>query len=149
MRSAVREAVQGDLERIIELYRQLNPKDPVLTDETARTVLDEILVNRWLHLFVLEDKGKIESTCYLIITPNLTRAARPFGAIENVVTDEQSRGRGFGKRVVKHALQVAWSRDCYKVMLLTGSQKEATHAFYRACGFSGDEKYGYVIRPED
>lgn len=145
MRSGVREAVRGDLVRIIELYRQLNPQDSVLTDETAQATFDEIMENHWLHLFVLEDKGRVESTCYLSCTPNLTRSARPFGVIENVVTDEQFRGRGFGKRVVKHALDVAWGHSCYKVMLLTGSKKDTTHDFYRSCGLSGDKKRGYVM----
>lgn len=142
----VRHAARDDLSRIIELYRQLNPQDPELTDKTAQATFNEILDNRWLHMFVLEDKGRIESTCYLSITPNLTRSARPFGVIENVITDEQRRGQGYGKRVVTHVLDVAWAMNCYKVMLMTGSHREATHAFYRSCGFSADEKRGYVAR---
>jgi hypothetical protein len=44
-------------------------------------------------------------------------------------------------------LQSAWDAGCYKVMLLTGSRRPSTHAFYRACGFSGDDKTGFVARP--
>ena len=44
-------------------------------------------------------------------------------------------------------LNIAWSEGCYKAMLQTGSRKAATHAFYRSCGFSADEKKGYVARP--
>jgi hypothetical protein len=43
---------------------------------------------------------------------------------------------------------MAWEQTCYKVMLLTGSRRSATHPFYEACGFRGDEKTGFVARPE-
>ncbi|MEV6282646.1 hypothetical protein [Kribbella sp. NPDC051770] len=35
----------------------------------------------------------------------------------------------------------------FKAMLMTGSKRESTHAFYRACGFADDDKTGYVARP--
>ena len=44
-------------------------------------------------------------------------------------------------------LQAAWDAGCYKAMLLTGSRRPATHAFYRACGFSPDAKTAYLARP--
>ena len=144
----VRKAVEPDFERIIELYRQLQPTDPILSDGTDRAVFGEILSSPWLRLFVLEDRGRIESSCYLNVIPNITRSARPYAVIENVITDASSRRRGYGKRVVTHALQEAWAAGCYKVMLQTGSGRQATHSFYRACGFSGDTKHAFVARRE-
>ena len=44
-------------------------------------------------------------------------------------------------------LQAAWDAGCYKAMLQTGSRAPATHAFYRACGFSPDAKTAYLARP--
>jgi hypothetical protein len=32
-------------------------------------------------------------------------------------------------------------------MLMTGSRNPATHAFYKACGFSADAKTAYLARP--
>ena len=89
------------------------------------------------------------STCYLNVIPNLTRGARPYGVIENVVTHADHRNRGYGKQVIQHALEAAWAMGCYKVMLLAGSRNPVTHAFYRGAGFSGDDKTGYVARPVD
>ncbi len=142
----IRNAQENDFERIMELYRQLQPEDPVLADGSDHAVFRKILGSDGLYLFVLEDHGLIQSTCYLNVIPNITRSASPYGIIENVVTDESSRGRGHGKNIVRHALQTAWHGGCYKVMLQTGSKKESTHAFYRACGFSGEDKHGYVAR---
>ena len=143
----IRCAREHDFNRLMRLYGQLQPRDPVLADGRDRAVFRQILECEMLSLFVLEDDGLIRATCYLNVIPNMTRSASPYGIIENVVTDDVSRGRGYGKRIVGHALNAAWAAGCYKVMLQTGSRHESTHAFYRACGFSGDDKRGYVARP--
>ena len=145
----VREAKSQDFDALMRLYRQLHADDPILSDGSDREVFARIQRSDNLHLFLLEADGRIHSTCYLNIIPNITRSARPFAIIENVVTDASQRGRGFGTRVVRHALDFAWSQGCYKAMLQTASKEESTHAFYRACGFSANEKVGYVARPTD
>jgi GNAT superfamily N-acetyltransferase len=140
----VRRAHRDDFHRIMVLYRQLHPEDPVLTDGTERALFNAIVSRQDLTIFALEDEGLIQATCYLNVIPNLTRGARPYAVLENVVTDEPSRGRGWGKAVIRHALGAAWESNCYKVMLQTGSKRESTLAFYRACGFSGTDKHGFV-----
>ncbi len=61
------------------------------------------------------------------------------------MTHEEYRGRGFGKRCLKSATDIAEGRNCYKIMLLTGSNKEWKHDFYESCGFDKDEKTGFVF----
>jgi GNAT superfamily N-acetyltransferase len=142
-----REAQPGDFDQILRLYRQLQPSDPVLDDGTDTAVFKQILDSPGLHLFLLEDNGTVIATAYLNIIPNLTRSAAPYAVIENVVVDKAFRGTGRGKALMAATLQTAWSAGCYKAMLMTGSRNPATHAFYRACGFSADSKTGYVARP--
>ena len=143
----VREAVGGDFLGVLRLYRQLQPDDPAITDGRDREVFDVILGALGLTIFVVEVGGEIVATCYLNVIPNMTRAARSYAVVENVVVDEGFRGRGYGKAVLRHALRAAWAAGCYKVMLQTGSSRESTLGFYRACGFSADGRAGYVARP--
>jgi len=143
----VREATARDFEDLIRLYRQLQPEDPILSDGRDRRVFDQIVAAENLHLFLLDVDKRVVSTCYLNIIPNITRSARPYAIVENVVTDASRRGCGFGTQVIRHALDFAWSSGCYKAMLQTGSRHASTHAFYRACGFTADEKVGYLARP--
>ncbi len=63
------------------------------------------------------------------------------------MTDIAFRNQGFGKAVVKFALDYAWKSGCYKVMLQTGSKRESTHRFYRSCGFAEGEKFAFIARP--
>lgn len=145
--SGVRQAGADDFLEVMRLYRQLQPDDPVLEDGADRIAFDAILAAPHLHLFVLERETGLASTCYLNIIPNITRRASPYGVIENVVTDTTFRRSGLGRAVMEHALGFAWDRRCYKVMLMTGSKREATHNFYKSCGFKADEKFAFLARP--
>jgi GNAT superfamily N-acetyltransferase len=142
-----REAGPDDFNDILRLYRQLQPEDPVLHDGSDAAAFAQILGTPGLHLFVLEVDEVIVATTYLNVIPNLTRSASPYAVIENVVVEETSRGTGLGKQIMARTLQAAWDAGCYKAMLLTGSRTPATHAFYRACGFSPDAKTAYLARP--
>ncbi|MFF0343137.1 GNAT family N-acetyltransferase [Kribbella sp. NPDC004875] len=143
----VREAAPDDLAAIRRLYAQLHPKDPQLADTAADEIFATILSTPGLQLHVLEDDGEVVATTYLNLIPNLTRGGAPYAVIENVVVDEGRRGSGLGKQLMAATLEAAWDAGCYKVMLMTGSQTPATHAFYRRCGFDPDEKQAYVQRP--
>jgi GNAT superfamily N-acetyltransferase len=142
-----REARFEDLGAVLGLYAQLHPTDPVLDQGSAAKVFEQIVETSGLHLFVLEHEGVIVATTYLNVVPNLTRSASPYAIIENVVVEESFRSQGLGKEIMAETLQAAWKAGCYKAMLLTGSHRPSTHAFYRACGFLDDDKTGYVARP--
>ncbi len=143
----IREATTADFPDVMRLYRQLQPDDPVLEDGRDRAVFDTIVESPWLAIHVLELDEGIASTCYFNLIPNITRSARPYAIIENVVTDAAQRNRGLGQALLGAVLEIAWDRGCYKAMLQTGSRRPATHGFYRACGFSDTDKTGYVARP--
>lgn len=142
-----RRAHAADFDQLMNLYRQLQPDDPVLTDDSDRRVFDQILASPLLCIFVLEVDSSVIASCYLNVIPNITRSAAPYAIIENVITDDQHRQRGYGRTLLEQTLAYAWDQGCYKAMLQTGSKRPATHAFYRACGFSADDKTGYVARP--
>ncbi|MGW1340582.1 N-acetyltransferase family protein [Kribbella sp. NPDC002412] len=143
-----REAGADDFDAVMGLYRQLHPADPVRRDGRDADVFAEILKTPGLRLFVLEVDGRVVATTYLNLIPNLTRAAAPYAVIENVVVDAGLRGTGLGKQIMAATLQTAWDAGCYKVMLMTGSRRESTHAFYQACGFDGTAKTAYVARKQ-
>jgi GNAT superfamily N-acetyltransferase len=144
----VRAAGASDLSEVLRLYGQLHPNDHELDDVRATQVLDEILQTPGMTLMVLEGVDQLAATAYLNVIPNLARSgARPYALIENVVVDVPLRGTGIGKQIMAATLNAAWAAGCYKAMLLTGSQRPSNHAFYRACGFAGDEKSAYVAHP--
>ena len=75
---------------------------------------------------------------------NLTRNARPYALIENVVTHPDYRKRGLASACLDFAKQIAQRENCYKIMLLTGAQDEATMTFYRRAGFPSSDKTALI-----
>jgi len=139
-----------EMPQLLALYRHLHPEDfpPASSAELLR-VWQQISDDPRLHTFVADVDGALVSTCTLSIIPNLTRSARPYGLIENVVTDPDFRGRGISTSVLRYALGVAWDQGCYKVMLLTGRKDEATLRFYGEVGFKAGVKTGLIALPPD
>lgn len=134
-----------ELDELLELYRTLNPDDPELErNRELREQWREMVDDESLEIVVVEHDGRLVSTCLLSITKNLTRNARPFALVENVVTHEAYRGNGFGSCCLEKATEIAEQRGCYKIMLLTGSDKEWKHEFYESCGFDREPKTGFV-----
>lgn len=147
MTGQVRLLNQGELEGLLHLYRYLNPDDPLLTmDEGLRQYGDAILADPDYYYFVIDEDGILVSSCNLTIIKNLTRSARSYALIENVVTHPAYRQRGYGTAVLKKAVQTAKERNCYKVMLMTGRKDENTLSFYEKAGFDKDEKTAFIIR---
>lgn len=134
----------NELDELLDRYRTLNPDDPPLESEAVEGTWEAMLDDETLEILVVEHEDCLVATCLLSITRNLTRGGRPFAVLENVVTHEAYRKKGFGKRVVEAAVEVAEARDCYKVMLLTGTEQEWKLSFYEDCGFDRDEKRGFV-----
>lgn len=143
---SIRPAMHEDLRAILMLNQQLNPyDDPLPPENEVQAVWHMLLESPLTHTFVATLGAQVAATCVLVITPNLTRGCRPFGLIENVVTDKRMRRRGIGHALLTHALGFAWEQGCYKVMLLTG-RPEAV-AFYEQAGFQKDVKIGLVAKP--
>lgn len=143
----IRAAEAHDLDEVLRLYRQLHPGDPVVADGSDLAAFSRILGSPGLTLFVLDLDGCVVASTYLNVIPNITRSASPYAVIENVVVEQSLRGTGLGKQIMAATLRAAWDAGCYKAMLMTGSRTPATHAFYRACGFSPDAKTAYLARP--
>ncbi|MCX7708536.1 MAG: GNAT family N-acetyltransferase [Clostridia bacterium] len=138
-----------ELRQLLELYKHFEHNDPELREGPELEKLwDEIYFNPDWHYIVYEVDGKLVSSCNISIIRNLTRNARPYGLVENVVTHKDYRKRGYGKRVLEKAIDIARELNCYKVMLLTGSKKEETMRFYEGAGFKRGIKTGFIYKFE-
>ncbi len=95
-------------------------------------------------MIVAEENGEIVSSCVCVIIPNPTHNQQPYAFIENVITDEKFRKRGLATQCLDYAKEIAIKENCYKMMLLTGSEKKSTLDFYRKAGYNSDDKTAFI-----
>jgi len=143
----IRTIHDDELQDLLDLYKHLNADDPELRAADIGALWDQIYNDPNMHYIVAVEGERLVASCVLVIIPNLTRNARPYGLIENVVTHPDYRRKGYGTAVLKKALDIAWEQNCYKVMLLTSSKKEGTLQFYENAGFVKGIKTGFLARP--
>jgi GNAT superfamily N-acetyltransferase len=143
----VRFAEHRDLKAVLRLYQELRPQDPELAASRAEAVWSDVLGQPHIRIVVAEVDGGLASTCMIAVIANLASEGRPFAVIEHVITLPQFRGQGLASAVMRRALDFAWSRNCCKVMLLSGMQRPEAHKLYESLGFRGDVERGFVIKP--
>lgn len=146
----LRELNEKDLESLIKLYEQLDDANGNFTAEDARKIWKtEIEGNKKIKYFGAVENGKVISTCYCLIIPNLTRLGSSIAFVENVVTDSEYRGQGLGRKVMEMAIEFARENNCYKVILQSASFRKEAHQFYKNLGFDGESKKAFIMKLKD
>jgi GNAT superfamily N-acetyltransferase len=134
-----------DLVGLNILYQHLHPDEAGVSIEIGRRVFAALKRLEGSAVFVGKLGDQVVSSVTLIVIPNLTRNGRPYALIENVVTSEDCRSRGFAGQILRHAVATAWRCRCYKVMLLTGAKDRSVLRFYENIGFE-QNKTGFQMR---
>lgn len=147
LKPRIRLARLRDVDGLAALYRELRPHDPRLSRAQTTRILKRLLADQHSCLVVCEVGGVLAATCQLGVVPTLAVGGRPFGIIEHVVTLPDFRQRGLARATLEFALQLAWRRGCYKVMLLSGVQRQGAHQLYRAVGFKDGTEVAFVAKP--
>lgn len=140
----IRLAEKADLPQLLELYTHLHGNDLPVPDEKIESLWNDIIGDKNHHIVLGHADGMLVSSCVLIIVPNLTHRQCPYALVENVITHEAYRGRGYATRVLHFAREMAVGQRCYKMMLMTGSKKESTWKFYERAGYNRMDKTAFV-----
>jgi len=143
----IREAIATDLPGVQKLYLEFRNRTlnaPVSTQRAEQFLVELRRYSGSVLLVGIVD-AEPATTCTLVVVPNLTRQAMPYALIENVATDHEQQGRGYGTAMLHEAARRAWEAGCYKVMLMTGSKDPAVLRFYEKAGFE-QSKTGFQMR---
>lgn len=142
----VRSLEAGDLDALLALYAHLHRQDDPLPgreelESTWRAILDDPAL---IYLGGFID-GQMVTSANAVIVKNLTRGMRPFAVIENVVTHDNYRRRGYSRALLQQLLDCCWERRCYKVSLTSAGFRDAAHELYESLGFDRSAKQAFVI----
>ncbi len=138
-------ATQDLLDALSRLLPQLNPDLPVLTMER----LDRVINDPATTLLVARDDQdeKIIGTATVLV---YTTPAQVKSRIEDVVVDEEARGKGAGKELVEHCIEVAREAGAEVVELQSARWRQVANKLYPKIGFQLRESnlYRLSLEPE-
>ncbi len=145
----IRKAKSTDAEALKVLYfehlTRFPPQEKQNMDAWAE-LLGKFEKDENMYLLVLEENGVVVASVQMAIIESLTHNVRPFAIIENVVTHENYRNKGYASALLAEATEIARKKECYKMSLETGSNRESTLNFYRKNGFEIDKKHSCLKR---
>jgi GNAT superfamily N-acetyltransferase len=87
-------------------------------------------------------ENKVIGRAYLYLITNDLHPS-PYGLLEDVFIEEEYRGQGIGKELVKKVIEMAKQLGCYKLIATSRFDREKVHKFYEELGF---KRYGYEFR---
>lgn len=141
----LRAATVTDLPALLGLYQHLHPGEAPPAPAAAHRIFNRLQTYPGSAIFLALTQSLPVASVTLVIVPNLTRGGAPYGLIENVVTHSDHRRQGLATQLLRHATATARAHGYYKIMLMTGSTRPSTLAFYRNAGFD-QSKTGFQIR---
>ncbi len=144
MQIFLRQATKNDLPSVLRLYAQPDMDDgKILNAADAERVFDRMGRYPNYRLYVAVTGQQIVGSFALLVMDNLAHQGTPSAIVEDVVVDSSHHGQGIGKFMMQHAIKIAQSEACYKLMLSSNIKRQRAHRFYESLGF---ERHGYSFR---
>jgi GNAT superfamily N-acetyltransferase len=109
---AIRVARPDELGFILGLLAQMNPDDVRPSADAAATTWQRMREQPGRCVLVAVDGDRVVGSADCMIIENLTRGARPYMLIENVVVDASHRRRLVGTKLLDTAVERARQAGC-------------------------------------
>ena len=125
---------------VSKLTRQLTNQQKSTSEDAFR----EILEAPNSHLLVIHDDTGAPAgmtTVGIYRTPTGCKAW-----IEDVVVDNDARGKGYGKKIVEHAIEFIRKKGASTISLTSNPTRLAANKLYQTLGFEKYETNVYRIR---
>jgi GNAT superfamily N-acetyltransferase len=137
MEITLRQAAKSDLPAILSLYGQLGQDDGAILDrEEAGNIWEKMGIYPDYRLYVALADDQVVGTFALLIMDNIAHCGARSAVLEDVVVEEQLRGRGVGRQMMRYAGSLCREKGCYKMTLSSNRNREAAHQFYESLGFT-------------
>ena len=131
-----------NIEKITEpteqMYAALQRLMPLLGTHKVTPTWDEFcsLVNSEASLLLAARDTDAENEIVGILCLTIYRVPTGIRSIiEDVVVDEQVRGRGIGKALVSYAIELAQQAGASGISLTSNPQRQAANRLYQSIGF--------------
>ena len=131
-------------DELVEAFQRLVPQLSSSAAVPSRAEIQEIVASEAVLLFVARDEGKLVGMLSLIVF-RIPTGVR--GWIEDVVVDQEARGKGIGEALTRASLDRARELGVKTVDLTSRPSREAANRLYQRVGFQPRQTniYRYTI----
>ena len=95
-------------------------------------LMNDALNDSNVHIYVIRDEDHIVATGTLCMKHTLEFA---IADIESVVVSSQCRGKGYGKALMQHMIDVAKNMGIHHIQLTSNPKRVAANKLYQDMGF--------------
>ncbi len=129
----IRQAAEADIPEVCRIVGQLSPMG-YRHDYTGAVEKFRSHINPSpdYFLWVAERDGRVVGTAMMHLQHKLSYHCGTAAHLEDVVVDRDCRGQGVGEQLVRHAVEAARAKGCYKIMLTCYPK---TAGYYERLGF--------------
>lgn len=128
---------------IINLFKLLSQLtvSPELKHSEVLSIVNNLNDNHYIFIYENFEKDPI-GIITLLIEQKLIHGGKCVGHIEDLVVDNNYKGRGIASQLINHCTKIAEENNCYKIIL---DCKEELIPFYNKNNF---KKQGVCMRKE-
>ena len=133
----VRQATSEDIPALIGLLGQLFTLEPEFVpdpEKQARGIAALLADERNGRILVAEKDGNSVGMVNLLYVVSTALGARA-ALLEDVVIDQSCRRRGYGKKLLTSAIEMARADGCERITVLSDASNAEAHSFYKGFGF--------------
>lgn len=130
----IRDSDESDVEHVLPLLEQLWP-DAQLDDVALRAAFKQALSSELGRCLCATIRGKMVGFCTLNVRWSLWQQA-PLGHVDELVVDQDYRGKGIGTRLLRRIEAVARQMGCHRIELDSAFHRQSAHAFYERLGYT-------------
>jgi ribosomal protein S18 acetylase RimI-like enzyme len=140
----IRKATKKDLKEISKLMYEYNEYENKLNKEVELLSLEEnekedkIFFDLGTSYFILEDSKGIHGA----LTANLERRGKELaGVLYTLIISKDSRGKGYGKKLVKFVINYFKEKGCRRIRTFVHTKNKNAKAFWEKQKFELEEGY--------
>lgn len=130
----LKENMAYDLDRIKELLFQLDPSAELNEQYLYRALLTGVVAKKYVD-------GKLVAFGWVFPRQTLLRKQ---AVVEDMIVDQEYRGKGYGKEILRLLIEAMRSQDIEVMELTTNPKREAANALYKSEGFWLHETNHYL-----
>ncbi len=137
----IRKLKEADLQALEKLYRQFWNEESDI--ETMKNKYQEIKNDSRYLLLAAVFEDKVVGSIFGVMCEELYGHCRPFLVMEDLIVDENYRGKGIGKALLREIEETGKKLKCSQILFVTETGRKEAISFYEKAGYSSETHIGF------